>query len=93
MENDWEIIFDGFVQGRPVKIERHLEGDYKATTTSANDYPGNVVEGDSQTAIFPPAGSGDEICLESGSLQEICNWFLEEGFFEADVQRIRNDLN
>ena len=88
MGNVWITIFDQSVNGRTVKIETHIEGGYKATTTALKDYPGNLIQTDSEIIIMPPDGAGYIVEWEDDDLQDLCNELLKHDFTEADVQLI-----
>lgn len=89
MVSSWTQVFDIEVDGRPVKGEVYIEGDYKISTTQKNDYGGAVFGDESSKGFMPPSAAGTPIEIEAETLEELKENLITDGeFSDVDAEMI-----
>jgi len=89
--DEWNTVFEGEVEGRLVTVKVYqctAEGDceddggpaVRVTTTSVDDYPGILEEGDGDTLLIEREEAGRLITLEPYSLKDLEGELIEVGF-------------
>lgn len=90
--DEWRVLFEGIVEGRPVKLEIYDDGTYRVQTTQYKDDPGFLQQEGSTMLINSPTEEGRKITFEGTKPQEIVEQLASEGFSEPAIWDILKNL-
>lgn len=94
MTSSWTEVFNVEVDGRPIKGEVYIEGEYKISTTQKNDYEGKIFGDESSKVFMPPSETGILIEIEAETLEELNKNLIAYGeFSEEDAKVIIEKFN
>ena len=94
MVSSWKKVFEFEVDGRLVKGEVYIEGDYKISTTQKSDYEGEVFGDESSKVLMSPSAAGTPIEIEAETLEELKENLITDGeFSNEDAEAIVAKFN
>jgi hypothetical protein len=90
---EWETLFEGEVEGRPVKLEMYTDEDgnrsVKVTTVGPEDEGGGFEElGEDAGDLAGPYPAGSPIVVEPSELADLEEELLELGFSDEAAGEI-----
>lgn len=88
MTSSWKQVFEVEVDGRPVKGDIYIDGDYKISTTQKNDFEGKVFGDESSVVLLPPSAAGTPIKIEAETLEELKKNLITDGDFSCEDAEI-----